>query len=242
MIAAVNHPSRSARRVHASRSYERFFGATLEAEERRTWVIIFFVTIALVLDAVLPYVRPLLYAAAIIGVVPTAIEAYRSTGEAKISIDTFNTFAVAASLLAQQPRSSAFIDLMLLSATLLDIFTTQRSNSATEKLLRMKPTKAVRETKAGALEEVRVEDVKVGDTIVVKNGAQAPVDGIVIFGDASFNEASLTGESALARKQTGDRVASGTVNESGAVKLRATAVGKNSTIERMASLITDASK
>jgi Cd2+/Zn2+-exporting ATPase/Cu+-exporting ATPase len=238
----VSHSSSSARRVDSLRSFKAFFGADLASESRRTWLIIFFVVLALILDVAFPYGHYLLYIAAVIGVIPTAIEAVRSTGEAKISIDTFNTFAVGASLIAGQPRSAAFIDLMLLSAALLDIFTTERANAATEKLLRTKPTKAVREAKNGALEEVKVSELKEGDIVIIKDGDQAAVDGVVIFGEATFNEASLTGESAAVRKQTGDRVASGTLNESGSVKIRATAVGKDSTIERMASLISDAGK
>ncbi len=237
MRALVHHSSKSVRRIHALKMVESFFDDSLGSESRRAWVVLIAIAITLIAYLFVPTLKPLLYVVAIIGVLPTAIEAVRSTGEARISIDTFNAFAVAASLLAGQPSSAAFIDLMLLSASLLDIFTTQRSNRATEKLLRMKPTRATRETSAGALEDVRVAELRTGDVVVVKGGDQVPVDGVITFGEGSFNEASLTGESALVHKRIGDHVVSGTLNESGTVKVRATAVGKDSTIERMAELI-----
>ncbi len=242
MHSLIHHSSKSARRLHVMKSVASFFDDSLGAESRRTWVTLIFIACVLVVYLFIPEIKPLLYLAAVIGVIPTAIEAFHSTGEARISIDTFNAFAVAASLLAGQPASAAFIDLMLLSATLLDIFTTERSNSATEKLLRMKPTKAVRENASSALEEVRVDDLKTDDIVVVKGGDQVPVDGVITYGEGSFNEASLTGESALVEKRIGDHVASGTLNESGTVKVRAIAVGKDSTIERMAELIHGASQ
>ena len=76
----------------------------------------------------------------------------------------------------------------------------------------------------------------------MKSGARVPVDGTIVLGASHLNESSVTGESALVQKTVGDRVLSGTLVESGTIKVRATAVGADSTLERMAALMQQAAQ
>jgi Cd2+/Zn2+-exporting ATPase len=103
----------------------------------------------------------------------------------------------------------------------------------------LKPLTALR-IEGNAQKEVAVESLRQGDTVLVEGGERIPADGVVILGSAFVNEAPVTGESVPVEKVVGDRVLSSTLNESGALKIKVTDVGKDSTIERMAALIREA--
>lgn len=179
--------------------------------------------------------------AALLGSILPLWEALQAIRQRKITIEAFNFFALAVSFLTGEYTSAAFIALMLTFAAWLDWKTETRSSNAVEELLKLKPTKAVRE-RDGREESIDANEIETGDLLIVKNGERIPTDGRVIFGTAFINEASLTGESRPIEKHVGDEVYSSTVAESGAMKIRATKVGADSTLERMAKLIQEASK
>lgn len=181
------------------------------------------------------------WAGALLGSIVPLIDTLRAISRRAITIEAFNFFALFVSFATGEVTSAAFIALMLTFASYLDWRTESRASNAVEELLKLKPNKAYRE-KDGVMEEINGEDVCVGDILVVRNGERVPVDGVVIFGSAFMNEASLTGESAPVEKIIGDPVYSSTLSETGVIKLRATKVGSDSTIERMATLIAEAGK
>ncbi len=205
----------------------------------REYIIAAVVALALVVDF-FTHNATLLLVVSIIGALPIVWKGLNAVRKWSISIDTFNTFALAASFFSGEKRSAAFIVLMLTFASVLEWFTQYRARSAVEELLKLKPLTALRE-KDGVTEEISVEEIKKNDTIVVKIGSRIPVDGIVVYGEGFVNEASVTGESKLVEKIIGDEVLSSTLSESGAMKIRATNVGKESTIERMIALVNQAS-
>ncbi|MDP2630846.1 MAG: cation-translocating P-type ATPase [Candidatus Uhrbacteria bacterium] len=180
-----------------------------------------------------------LWVVAIIGSIPVVLESLVSIRRRTIGIDTFNLFALVVSFFTTDVKSASFIVLMFSFARLLEWRTSTRTHDAVAELLRLKPLIAVRE-KNGIQEEIHVEDISQGDTLIVKNGSRLPSDGVIVSGSAYINEASVTGESVPVEKTVGDSVMSATLNESGLIKVRATQVGKNSTIERMAELIRQA--
>ncbi len=206
---------------------------------RREYVIVAAIVIAFLIDVFSGYGKIPLAIAAALAVFPTLLGAVRALGKKKLTIDTFNTLAVAASFATGEIRSAAFIGLMLTFARYLDWRTESRSRHAIEELMRLKPAIARRETANGA-EDIPADEVKKGDIVIVPVGTRVPVDGVVIGGDAHVNEASVTGESRLVMKRLGDRVVSSTLVESGGIRMRATDVGADSTIERMATLIREA--
>lgn len=158
-----------------------------------------------------------------------------------ITIEAFNFFALAISFVTEEYTSAAFIALMLTIAAWLDWKTEARATNAVEELLKLKPTTAIRE-KSGEEETIDAADIAAGDILIIKNGGRVPADGVVVYGEAFVNEASLTGESRSVEKHIGDEVFSSTVVDSGVIKMRATKVGKDSTLEKMARLINDAAK
>lgn len=87
---------------------------------------------------------------------------------------------------------------------------------------------------------VPAEQVRIGDRIRVLPGETIPVDGIIVSGQTSINQAVMTGESLPVDKAVGDEVSSGTVNQFGTFEMKATRVGENSSIQRMIKLVQSA--
>lgn len=207
----------------------------------RQYVIIIAICLAFILDLTAVSFGSVLLLFSIIGSLPILFRSISSLLERKITIDTFNLFALVVSFLTQNIRSASFIVLMLAFADLLDFKMESRATNAVRELLKLKPLKAIRE-KNGLAEEVDTGAIMTGDILVINSGARVPVDGVVVYGRAYINESSVTGESALIEKAEGDKVLSSTFNEEGAIKIRATLVGADSTIERMAVLIKQAAE
>ncbi|MFA5030074.1 MAG: cation-translocating P-type ATPase [Patescibacteria group bacterium] len=208
---------------------------------KREYVFIGALVLALSLDVFIFSNQVVLFVVAALAALPTMWSGTKSLIKKKISIDTFNGFALLVTFVTWEISSAAFIGLMLSFARLLDWYTESRTHHAVEELLKLKPTKAIKDV-GGVLQEVDVNEVKKDDILVVKTGARVPVDGVVTYGSGFVNEASVTGESALVQKVIGDDVFSSTLNESGALKIKATHVGKDSIIERMAALVDEAAK
>ncbi len=207
----------------------------------RELIFISFALLSVGVDFIFRQADLALWLVSIIGSIPTILSAVTSLRAKRISIDVFNTFALAASFVSGEIRSAAFIVLMLSFARLLDWYTESRTHRAIEELLRLKPSVALKDIN-GVITEVPITAIKSNDTIVVNLGSRVPVDGVVIYGTASMNEAPLTGETALVEKVIGDTVYSSTLVEAGSLKFRATNVGKDSTIDRMVALVESASR
>lgn len=90
-------------------------------------------------------------------------------------------------------------------------------------------------------QEIPVEEVVVGDTVVVRSGSQVPVDGVIIEGTGSLDQSALTGESIPVDKQVGDKVMGATINRSGFFKIRAEKVGEDTAISQIITLVEEAS-
>jgi len=205
------------------------------------YVIIILIALCYFIYLFFPKTVVLLWTFVIIGTFPTLIRAIKSTLRFKISIDTFNFFALGVSLLYGDVVSSAFIVSMIESAMFLNSYAESKTNRAIEELFKLRPEKAIREVD-GKTEEINSDVILKNDVIVIEEGSRIPVDGVVLSGTALINESSLTGESMPVKKESGDVVLSSTLNESGFIKIRATKVGADSTIEKMAELVKDASK
>ena len=89
-------------------------------------------------------------------------------------------------------------------------------------------------------EVISAEQVRIGDHICVLHCKSVPVDGVILSGQTSINQAVMTGESLPVDKTVGDTVSSGTVNQFGAFEMKATKVGENSSIQRMIRLVQSA--
>ncbi len=114
-----------------------------------------------------------------------------------------------------------------------------KTSEAIEKLLSLAPKTAV-VLREGIETEVPIEEVAVGDTVVMRTGQSIPVDGEVIDGRGAVNESALTGESMLVDKEKGDKVIGSTINQSGYFTFRATKVGNDTTFAQIIRLVEEA--
>lgn len=123
--------------------------------------------------------------------------------------------------------------------SLLEELTVAKAREGIEKLVHLSPQTA-RVLKDGTESIIPAEQVKVNDILRVLPGETIPVDGVIIDGQTSVNQAVMTGESIPADKTVGDEVSSGTVNQFGAFDMRAVKVGEDSSIQRMIRLVQSA--
>ena len=115
-----------------------------------------------------------------------------------------------------------------------------RTSDAIKKLMDLSPKTALVE-RNGIEEEIPVEDVVMGDIIIVKPGQSIPVDGTIIFGNSSIDESMLTGESIPVEKKIGDKVIGASINKSGFFKFEAQKVGDDTTLSQIIKLVEEAS-
>src|SRR5512142_1531327 len=114
-----------------------------------------------------------------------------------------------------------------------------RTSEAIKKLMGLR-AKTARVVRSGLETEVPVDDVRVGDIVLVKPGETIPVDGVIVEGRSSVDESMLTGESLPVKKKQGDPVIGATLNKLGLLKFEATKVGKETALARIIKLVEDA--
>ena len=182
-----------------------------------------------------------LFFASISGFIPVFLSAIKSLRNKKISVDLLASVALIASILAKEWGSATFINLMLTSARLFDYYTAVRARNAIESILKFRP-KTVRIKRDGSIEDIPVETVTIGDLIIVKAGERIAVDGVIQEGDGEVDQSTLTGESLPVTKIVGDKVWSGTLLASGSFVMSAERIGKDTTLERIITLIESAQK
>jgi Cu+-exporting ATPase len=135
--------------------------------------------------------------------------------------------------------TSTMIMSFILLGKLLDAIAKGRTSEAIRKIMGLQ-AKVARIIRNGEELEVPVEEVQVGDIIIVHPGEKIPVDGIVIDGYSGVDEKVITGESIPVEKKTGDQVVGATMNQTGMLKLKATKIGKDTVLAQIINLVEDA--
>ena len=198
--------------------------------------------IALILS--LAGVQPLLFDLAWIAIVlcglPIVLEAFIGLVTAfDIKADVLVSLALIASLVIGEIFAAGEVAFIMQLGALLEELTVARAHAGIEKLVRLTPRTARLLTAEGE-QTINAEQVQVGDMLRVLPGETVPVDGIIVSGQTSINQAVMTGESLPVDKGPGDEVSSGTVNQFGAFEMRAEKVGQDSSIQRMIRLVKSA--
>lgn len=178
--------------------------------------------------------------ASIMGAAPIVIQAYQALRVKVVSIDVLVTIAVGGAFLIQNFEESAIVTFLFLFGAFLEQRTLNQTRSAIKELTEMAPESALKQMKNGEFEEVQVEEVDVGDILLVKTGAKVPVDGRVLTGEGSVNEASITGESIPVSKEKGSNVFAGTILDNGTVQIIADRVGEDTTFGKIIELVEEA--
>lgn len=178
--------------------------------------------------------------ASIIGAAPIVLQAYQALRVKVVSIDVLVSIAVAGAFVIRNYEESAIVTFLFLFGAFLEQRTLNKTRSAIKELTEMAPESALRKMESGEFVEVDVDDVDVGDTLLVKTGAKVPVDGTVITGEGSINEASITGESIPVAKEQGSKVFAGTILDNGTIQIVADRVGEDTTFGKIIELVEDA--
>lgn len=159
--------------------------------------------------------------------------------EFDIKADVLVSIALIASVVIGEIFAAGEVAFIMQLGGLLEELTVARARAGIEKLVHLTPRTA-RVIKDGKEHIVKAEEVEVGDHIRVLPGETVPVDGLIISGQTSINQAVMTGESLPVDKEEGDEVSSGTVNQFGAFDMEAVKVGEDSSIQRMIRLVQSA--
>ena len=147
------------------------------------------------------------------------------------------TIAVAGAFFLKNFEESAIVTFLFLFGAYLEQRTLNKTRSAIKELTEMAPETAIKQIENGEFVEVDVDEVDVGDVLLVKTGAKVPVDGTVLTGEGYINEASITGESVPVSKKEGLGVYAGTILENGTLQIKADRVGEDTTFGRIIELV-----
>ncbi len=136
-------------------------------------------------------------------------------------------------------ETAAVIITLILLGKYLESVTKGKTSEAIKKLMGLQPKTAI-VIQDGKEITMPIEEVEVGDVILVKPGEKIPVDGVVIEGHTSVDEAMLTGESMPVEKTSGDKITGASINKNGTIKFKATKVGKDTALAQIIKLVEDA--
>jgi Cd2+/Zn2+-exporting ATPase len=178
--------------------------------------------------------------ASVLGLAPIAIQAYQALRVKVVSIDVLVTIAVLGAFVIKNFEESAIVTFLFLFGAFLEQRTLNKTRSAIKELTEMAPESALKQMPNGEFEEVDVDEVDVGDVLLVKTGAKIPVDGTVLSGEGSINEASITGESLPVSKEKSSTVFAGSILDNGTIQIVADRVGEDTTFGKIIELVEEA--
>ena len=159
--------------------------------------------------------------------------------EFDIKADVLVSLALIASVIIGEIFAAGEVAFIMQLGAMLEERTVAKARAGIEKLVRLTPRTA-RRVNGGTESVIPAEQVAAGDILRVLPGETVPVDGVIVAGRTSINQAVMTGESLPVDKEPGDEVCSGTVNQFGAFDMRAVKVGEDSSLQRMIRLVQSA--
>jgi Cd2+/Zn2+-exporting ATPase len=157
-------------------------------------------------------------------------------------MDELVALAIVAAIALGDYQEAGIVAFFMVISNLIETRTALGARAAIESLLRLTPEKAHRIRPDGTEEFVEAKDLHPGEVIRVRPGDNVPADGEVIRGDSTINQANITGESLPVDKSIGDQVFSGTTNLTGALEVRVTKAGRDTTLGRVQELILGAER
>lgn len=165
--------------------------------------------------------------------------AIASLRERVLDVDVLMVLAALGAAIVGAPFEGALLLFLFSFSNVLQRYAMQRTHRAIESLLKLRPDTALVK-RGGSVIEVRVEDLQIGETVVVKPGGQIPVDGELSEGETHVDESSLTGESMPVTKHAGSKLFAGTINQSGGIELTVLKRSDDSALARMVKLVAEA--
>ena len=177
----------------------------------------------------------------LIGIYPILKEATENVMERRMTMELSMTIAIFAALAIGQFFTALIIVLFVLIAEVLEGLTVQRGRTAIRELLNLLPNE-VTVRRNGRAEQRSTESIRAGEIIEVNPGARIPVDGDVVGGNSFVDQATITGESLPVEKLPGTSVFAGTVNQSGALEIRVTRIGRDTAFGRILNAVEEAER
>ncbi|SJZ62763.1 heavy metal translocating P-type ATPase [Selenihalanaerobacter shriftii] len=168
-----------------------------------------------------------------------AINAFNTLKMGVLSINTLVTIAAIGALIIGEYWEAAAVTFLFVFGNYLEVKTMNKTRNAIRGLMDLSPNTAnvIRNNEE---EEISAREVEVGEKVIVRPGEKIPVDGEVIKGKSTVNQASITGESKPIEKSTKDEVYSGTINKNGYLEIKAQKVGEDTTFARIIQLVEEA--
>lgn len=179
---------------------------------------------------------------AVMGGIPIVLRAVSALRYKIISIELLVSIAVISAIVISEFSEAGIVIWLFTIGDVLEAMTLAKTRNAIKALVQMAPKKAIKITDdiTKTQQEVAIDDVVVGDQLLVKPGSQVPVDGHVINGSGHVNEASITGESKPSHKQVNSHVFAGTVLESGTLFVEAEKVGEDTAFGKLIEIVEEA--
>ncbi len=165
--------------------------------------------------------------------------AIASLREKVLDVDVLMVLAALGAAIIGQPFEGALLLFLFSFSNVLQRHAMERTQKAIESLLTLRPSEALVK-RANGTTKVAVEDLEVGEIVIVRPGEQIPVDGVITEGSTHVDESSLTGESMPVSKALASNLFAGTLNQSGGIELRVTKRSDDSALSRMVKLVAEA--
>ena len=207
------------------------------------WAVIgvVFVLNAYVVDWLFQSANTVASASAMIGAIilgyPIIVTAIKDLRRGRLSINELVAIAVLAAFASEDYKTAGIVAFFMLTGEIIESRTAEGARDSIESLIKLTPTKARRIKKDGSEEEIAASQLSVGDVIRIRPGDNVAADGLIVNGQGSFNQATITGESLPADKKSGDEVYAGTQNLTGVLEIKVTRAGTDTTLGRVRELI-----
>lgn len=181
----------------------------------------------------------LILASVAINGLPVIVGAVKGLLEKRVNVDELLSLAIIACLFSGEFLTAAVVSSIMVLGALIEEATAESARKSIQALVKISPKKALVVTD-GQEKSVLVEEVRIGDILLVKPGEQIPVDGVVVEGVSAIDESAITGEAIPLEKRAGDRIFAGTLNHNGMLKVQAEKVGSDTTLGKVIQLVSEA--
>ncbi len=164
---------------------------------------------------------------------------WQSLRQWTIDVDLLMVLAALGAAVVNAPFEGAMLLFLFSLSNVLQAYAIDRTRKAIKSLMKLRPDKALAR-RDGVTRLVPVEELVVGDVLVLRPGESIALDSVIIEGTSSVDQSSLTGESMPVSKKVGDPVFAGTINQTGGLEVRVTKLAKDSTIEKLVRMVEEA--
>ncbi len=205
-----------------------------------------FVLNAFIVDWLFDQGNTVASASAFIGAIilgyPIVVTAIKDLRVGHLSINELVAIAVLAAFASANYKVAGVVAFFMLIGEIIETRTAEGARASIESLIKLTPTKARRIKKDGSEEEITASELAIGDVIRIRPGDNIAADGLIVSGQGSFNQATITGESLPVDKKSGDEVFAGTQNLTGVLEIKVSRAGEDTTLGRVRELILAAEK